>query len=152
MANNLYCFAWATVQPLFTVIRMTCRSSSGLTKNQSDVPNLVMRQHVLRLTTWWNILIYKIRWRHCPRLHLKSQLEVHFFSRKYDFKCHISDTLLLDRTEKKATRTAGDPLSDFLVCLLLRELGAYFFTILINDNFLNSATTVDPHVFLIPTG
>ena len=65
---------------------------------------------------------------------------------------YFTDTLLLDRTEKKATRTAGDPLSDFWVCLLLRELGAYFFTILINDNFLNSATTVDPHVFLIPTG
>lgn len=33
---------------------------------------------------------------------------------EYDFKCHASDTLLLDRTEKKATRTVGDPLSDFL--------------------------------------
>ena len=60
--------------------------------------------------------------------------------------------LALGQNRKKATRTAGDPLSDFWVCLLLRELGAYFFTILINDNFLNSATTVDPHVFLIPTG
>jgi hypothetical protein len=44
--NNLCCSAWVTVQPLFTVIRMTCRSSSGHIKNQFDVPNLGMRQRV----------------------------------------------------------------------------------------------------------
>ena len=54
ISANIFNIYFPSIIPLhlsmFTVIRMTCRSSSGLTKNQFDVPPLGMRQRVVRLT------------------------------------------------------------------------------------------------------